>query len=190
MKKLLAAGLIATFAFAGSAIAADKYVLDASHSQVIFEYDHLGFSTTYGMFSGFTGDILFDTENPKASSVNVIIDTETLFTGWDGRTKHFLGGDFFDASKAPKITFSSTGINVTGENTAIITGDLTMNGITKSVELDTKMNKKGMHPRAKKEWVGFDASTTIVRSEFDMGLAAPFVSDEVVLEISIEAEKQ
>ncbi|MEM7290494.1 MAG: YceI family protein, partial [Pseudomonadota bacterium] len=149
-----------------------------------------GFSTTYGMFSGFTGDIMLDPENPAGSSVNIKIDTETLITGWDARTKHFLGPDFFDVAAAPVVTFQSTNVEVTGEDTAIVTGNLTMNGVTKAIALETKLNKMGKHPRAQKDWVGFDASTTIVRSEFDMGLAAPFVSDEVKLNISVEAEKQ
>ena len=190
IKKLLAATAIAAFTFAGSAVAAEKYTLDASHSQVVFEYKHLGFSTTWGMFSGFTGEIDFDKENPAASSVNINIDTKTLITGWDARTAHFLGPDFFEAEAAPTVTFKSTNIEVTGEDTAKITGDLTMNGVTKPVVLDTKLNKMGENPREKKPWLGFDATTTIVRSEFDMGLAAPYVSDEVKLQISVEAGKQ
>lgn len=189
MKKLLSALMVSTFALAGSAFAADKYTLDSSHSQIVFVYDHLGFSTTYSMFSGFEGEIMFDEANPAASSVSVNIATDTLITGWDGRTQHFLGADFFDAAAAPTITFKSTGIEVTGDTTAIITGDVTMNGMTKSIDLDAKLNKKGVHPRAQKEWLGFDATTTITRSEFDMGLAAPFVGDEVKINISIEAEK-
>ena len=190
MRKLISTSIVSALMMSGSALAADKYVLDASHSQALFEYDHLGFSTTYGKFSGFSGEIMFDEANPAASSVNVNIDTKSLITGWDARTEHFLGPDFFDASAAPTVTFTSTNIEVTGDDTAMITGDLTMNGITKPVTLDTKLNKKGEHPRAKKEWIGFDASTTIVRSEFDMGLAAPFVGDEVKLNISVEASKE
>ena len=176
--------------FSGPAFSADKYVLDASHSQIVFEYNHLGFSTTYGMFSGFTGDLMLDAEDPSKSSVDVVIDTATLISGWDARTKHFLGPDFFDASQAPKITFKSTKVDVTGEQSATITGDLTINGITKPVELDAKLNKMGTHPQSKKEWAGFDATTTVKRTDFDMGLAAPFVSDEVKLLISVEAGKE
>lgn len=190
MKKLLAATLLSAFALTGTALAADKYMLDSSHSQIVFEYNHLGYSTTYGMFSGFTGEIMFDEANPAASSVSVDISTQSLITGWDARTAHFLGADFFDAEAAPAITFKSTSINVTGENTAIITGDLTLNGVTKSLDLDAKLNKIEEHPMAKKPWAGFDATTTIMRSDFDMGNFAPFVSDEVKLMISIEASKE
>lgn len=190
MKNLLAICLAAPLMYATSAFSADKYVLDSSHSQIVFEYNHLGFSTNYGMFSGFSGDLMLDAEDPSKSSVNVTIDTASLISGWDARTKHFLSADFFDAEAAPKVTFKSTSVKVTGEKTAIITGDLTMNGITKSVELDTTLNQMGVHPRAKKDWAGFTATTTITRSDFDMGLAAPYVSDEVKLMISIEAGKE
>jgi len=78
---------------------------------------------------------------------------------------------------------------VTGENTAEITGDLTLNGVTKSVVLDAKLNQTGQHPMAGKPWAGFDATTTLLRSDYDLGKFAPFVSDEVEVKISIEAMK-
>lgn len=163
------------------------WVLDSSHSQVVFSYNHLGYSTTYGMFSGFSGQISFDPEKPEAGSVSVEIPTESLITGWDKRSEHFLSADFFDKDAAPLITFTSTAIEVTGDNTANITGDLTLNNVTKPVVLATTFNGTKEHPMAKKPWAGFDATTTIVRSEFDMGQFAPFVSDEVKLMISVEA---
>ncbi|MEE2859449.1 MAG: YceI family protein, partial [Pseudomonadota bacterium] len=75
----------------------------------------------------------------------------------------------------------------TGDNTALITGDLTLNGITKEVVLDTVLNQKGNHPMENKPWLGFDATTTLLRSDFDMAMFAPAVSDEVEVAISIEA---
>lgn len=112
-----------------------------------------------------------------------------MFTGWKPREDHFMTEDFFGATEGDLITFTSTGIEVTGENTAKITGDLTMNGVTKSVVLDAKLNKVDTHPMANKPWAGFDATTTLVRSEFDLGQFAPFVSDEVQVQISVEAQK-
>lgn len=173
---------------AGAALAAPaKYELDASHSQVMFTYEHLGFSTTYNMFSGFTGEIMFDQEDPAASSVSVTIPTRSLFTGWEARFDHFMGDDFFAAVDDEMITFTSTGIEVTGDNTAKITGELTVNEVTKEVVLDAKMNNSGQNPMSGKEWAGFDATTTILRSDFNLGAFAPAVSDEVEVFISIEA---
>jgi len=184
---LIAASLIAAASMA--AADAEKYVLDPSHSQVVFSYEHLGYSTTYGMFSGFDGEIMFDQENPAKSSVSVSMPVMSMITGWEERFGHFMSPDFFGAAEGDLVTFTSTGIEVTGDNTALITGDLTLNDVTKSVVLDAKLNQKGDHPMAGKPWMGFDATTTLVRSDYNLGKFAPYVSDEVQVKISIEAMK-
>ncbi|MEL6519907.1 MAG: YceI family protein [Pseudomonadota bacterium] len=182
---LVAAALASAATIVGAAPA--KYTLDASHSQIVFSYDHLGFSTTYGMFSGFEGEIMFDKENPAGSTVSVSMPVKSMFTGWEARDEHFMSADFFDAADDELVSFTSTSIEVTGEDTAKITGDLTLNDVTKSVVLDANLNSVGVHPRAQKEWLGFNATTTLLRSDFGVGAAAPFVSDEVAIQISIEA---
>ena len=174
---------------APAAFAAETYVLDSSHSQVLFSYDHLGFSTTYGMFSGFEGRIMFDQDDPSASSVQVSMPVKSMFTGWEARTGHFMSDDFFGVQDGDMIVFNSTSIEVTGERQARITGDLTMNDITRSVVLDAELNAVGDHPQAGTPWAGFDATTTLIRSDFNLGAFAPFVSDEVEVAISIEAMK-
>ncbi|KMW56551.1 Protein yceI precursor [Candidatus Rhodobacter oscarellae] len=188
MKTILFAAAVALTA-APAFAEAEKYVLDASHSQIVFNYSHLGYSTTWGMFSGFDGEIMFDQANPAASSVSVSFPVMTMFTGWEKRDAHLFSADFFDAAEDEMVTFASTGIEVTGDNTAKITGDLTLNGVTKPVVLDAVMNQSGDHPMAKTPWAGFDATTTLVRSDFGVGAFAPFVSDEVQVMISIEASK-
>ena len=87
------------------------------------------------------------------------------------------------------VTFKSTAIEVTGEKTAKITGDLTLNDVTKSVVLDAVLNQVGEHPMAKMPWAGFSATTTLLRSDYNLGKFAPFVSDEVQVQMSIEASK-
>lgn len=183
---LFAAGIALAPVYAA---AAEKYVLDASHSQIVFSYNHLGFSTTYGMFSGFDGEIMFDQAAPEKSSVSVSMPVKAMFTGWEKRDAHFMSEDFLAATDDEMVSFKSTGIEVTGDDTAKITGDLTLNEVTKSVVLETKLNKAGDHPRAGKPWLGFDAETTILRSDFNLGKYAPFVGDEVGIKISIEAMK-
>lgn len=187
-KSISAAALLAVLST--SAIAApEAYTLDASHSQIVFNYNHLGYSTSYGMFSGFNGEIQFDQEDPAASSVTVSFPVKTMLTGWQERFDHFMSPDFFDATDEEIVTFTSTSIEVTGEGTALITGDLTLNDVTKSVVLDAKLNQVGDHPMAGKPWAGFDATTTLLRSDYNLGQFAPFVSDEVVVNISVEAMK-
>lgn len=189
MRQTLIAAALA-FGATGAFAAPEAYTLDPSHSQVLFSYNHLGFSTTYGMFSGFEGEIMFDAEDPAASSVNVSMPVMSMFTGWEKREEHFMSDDFFGASEGDMVTFTSTGIEVTGDNAAKITGDLTMNGVTKSVVLDTTLNQKAdAHPMNNKPWLGFDATTTLLRSDFGVDKFAPYVSDEVEVKISIEAGK-
>lgn len=189
MKSTLFAAALALGATAAVA-APEKYVLDPSHSQVVFNYNHLGYSTTTGMFSGFEGEIMFDQEDPANSSVSVSMPVMSMFTGWEKREAHFMSEDFFAASEGDMVSFTSTGIEVTGDNTAKITGDLTMNGTTKSVVLDAKLNQTMGHPMKEGQpWAGFDATTTLLRSDFGVGKFAPHVSDEVQVMISIEAGK-
>lgn len=188
MRSLILATLAALAA--APAFAADRYTLDPSHSQIVFSWNHIGFSTTTHMFSGFGGEIMWDKEDPAASTVNVSFPVRSMITGWDERFGHLMSADFFDAADdSAVVTFASTAIEVTGEATANITGDLTINGITKPVVLAATLNGAGMHPMANQEWAGFDATATVLRSDFDLGAFAPAVADEIAIEISIEAAK-
>jgi len=189
MKTTLMAAAMA-LAATGAMAAPEKYTLDASHSQIVFSYKHLGYSTTYGMFSGFEGEIMFDQENPVGSSVSVSMPVMSMLTGWEERFGHFMSGEFLDAGEGDMISFASTEIEVTGDNTAKIIGDLTINGVTKTVVLDAALNQAAPHPAKEgKHWAGFDATATLLRSDFGLGLYAPYVSDEVEVVISVEAGK-
>jgi polyisoprenoid-binding protein YceI len=167
----------------------EAYVFDPSHSQIVFSYNHLGYSTGYGMFSGIEGQVQFDPQDPAASSVTVEFPVKSMLTGWQARFEHFMSADFFDATDDEMVSFKSTGVEVTGEKTAKITGDLTLNGVTKSVVLDAVLNQAGEHPMEKKMWAGFSATTTLLRSDYGLGAYAPFIGDEVALVISVEASK-
>lgn len=188
--KLPTAALAMLLAGTGSALAADLYTLDASHSQVVFSYNHLGYSTTFGMFSGFEGEISFDEENPANSSVTVSIPVMSMFTGWEARLAHFMADDFFGAEEGDMITFTSTAIEVTGDDTANITGDLSMNDVTMPVTLAATLNQAAPYPFGPTQGtptMGFTATATVLRSDFGLGAFAPAVSDEVEITVSIEA---
>ncbi len=189
MKTTLLAATIATLMATAAYSAPEKYNLDASHSQIVFSYNHLGFSTTTGMFSGFEGEIMFDADAPASSSVSVSMPVKSMLTGWDERFGHFMSPDFFNATDDSMVSFTSTSIEVTGDATAMITGDLSLNGVTKSVVLDAVLNQSGDHPMAGKAWLGFNATTKLMRSEFGLEKFTPFVGDEVNVMISIEAGK-
>lgn len=189
MKKTFLAAAIATLMATSAYAAPEKYNLDASHSQIVFSYNHLGFSTNYAMFSGFEGEIVFDADAPATSTVSVSMPLKSMLTGWEERFQHFMSPDLFGATDESMVSFASTGIEVTGESTALITGDLTVNGKTKSVVLDAVLNQAGDHPMAGKPWLGFNATTTLLRSDFGVEKFAPYVSDELTVMISIEAAK-
>jgi polyisoprenoid-binding protein YceI len=189
MIRLASLTTVAALLAAPALAAPEKYVLDSGHSQIVFSYEHLGFSTGYGMFSGFAGEIMLDAADPAASSVNVSFPVKSMLTGWQARFDHLMSPDFFGAADDEMVTFASTSMEVTGEKTAKITGDLTLNGITKPVVLDAVLNQMGDHPMEGKPWAGFSATTTLVRSDYGLGMFAPFVSDNVSVQISVEAMK-
>ncbi|TDL83608.1 polyisoprenoid-binding protein [Palleronia sediminis] len=189
MTRFLTAGAIALGITVAAAAQAEPvvYDFDPGHSQIVFTYDHLGFSTNYGMFSGFDGRIMWDEADPAGSSVEVSFPVRSMMTGWAERFEHFMSEEFFGASKDDMVTFTSTGIEVTGDDTARITGDLSMNGVTEQVTLDTVLKKTGQHPMMQKPWLGFEATTTVSREAFGVGAFAPAIGDEVEILISIEA---
>jgi len=192
MKRTLIAAILAAPLATAAVAAPAPYVMNESHSQVLFTYDHAGFSTTFGMYSGFGGDIMFDPADPASSSVSVTFPAESMITGWDARSQHFLqSGDFFNLGDFPDVTFASTSIEVTGDETANIVGDLTLNGVTKEITLDAKLNamveEYPFPPYQGRAAIGVDATATLNRSDFNLGQFAPFIPEEVPLTISIEA---
>ena len=189
MIRLASLTTIAALLAAPALAAPEKYVLDSSHSQIVFSYDHLGYSTGTGMFSGFAGEISFDAADPAASTVSVSFPVRSMLTGWQARFEHLMSPDFFAATEDEMVSFTSTSVEVTGEKTARITGDLTLNGVTKSVVLVAVLNQIGDHPMEGKPWAGFSATTTLLRSDFGLGMFAPFVSDNVTVQMSVEAMK-
>jgi polyisoprenoid-binding protein YceI len=186
MKKLL----ITTAAFISLPFVAfsapEKYEFDKSHTHVIFMIDHLGFSKTIGRFKEFDGDFTFDEKEPEKSTLNVEIKPRSVDTNVPVLDEKLLKEKFFNTEKFPKITFKSTKIVKTGENTGEIIGDMTMLGVTKPVTLKTTYNKSGIHPYTGDYISGFSAETVIKRSQWGMGEYVPAVGDDV--KVIIEAE--
>lgn len=194
MIRLASLSLIAALAAAPAFAAPETYTIDGGHANIVFSYDHAGFSSGVGMFSGYTGTVQFDQANPAASSVTVSFPVRSMFTGWQERFDHFMSSDFFDAATDEElVSFTSTAIEVTGEKTAKITGDLTVNGITKPVVLDAVLNSQTdeypFPPFEGKKAIGFSATTTLLRSDYDVGAYVPYVGDELKVQISFEAMK-
>lgn len=192
MNRLSILAALATLAAAPAFAAPEKYTLDSSHAQIVFTYSHLGYSTGYGMFSGFAGEVAYDAAAPAASSVTVSFPVKSMLTGWQARFEHFMSPDFFAATDDEMVIFTSTAVEVTGEKTGKITGDLSLNGVTKSVVLDAVLTTDAPYPLPPfegKPAIGFTATTTLLRSDYNLGAFAPFISDEVQVEMSFEAMK-
>ncbi len=184
-KTLLIAAL---FAFTGAAFAAPvTYKLDPNHTDVIAQWSHFGFSNPSAHFGKADGSLVYDAENVGASSVQVTLPLAGLNSFVSDFDDHLRSADFFEAEKFPSATFKSTRVESAGEGRLSVTGDLTIKGITKPVVLDVTMNKAGEQPMAKRAAIGFDATGTVLRSDFGLGKYAPAVSDEVKLRITTEA---
>lgn len=186
MRLILAA---AAFALASPALAqtveipAGTYEIDKDHTQLSFTVFHLGISDYTGQFIQPTGTLTLDPGHPENDKVAVTFRTDSVITTTPALDKHLKTADFFDTAKYPEATFVSTKVAVTGK-TALITGNLTLHGVTKPVVLATKFSGAAQNPMSKVLNVGFSATTTIKRSDFGMTFLVPLVSDEVRLTIN------
>jgi polyisoprenoid-binding protein YceI len=187
MKKIaLSLGLLA--AFSASTYAGELLTIDGSHSAVVFQWSHFGFSNPVARLEKVEGTLDLDQADMTRSSVNVSMPLEGLRTGDDFLNKRVKGGEFLDAEHYPAITFRSTRVEKLGADKLAITGDLTAHGITKSVVLNAHINKIAPNPFTKLTTVGFDADTVIHRSDFGAGKYAPAVTDEMTVHISLAAD--
>ena len=186
-RRLALSALLAVATF--PALAAEKYEIDPTHTQVQFTYSHLGFSNITGRFDQVQGDFRFDVADPTQSSVSITIPVQSISTGVDKLDEHLLKADFFDAAQFPTATFTSTGVTAAGEGKLAVAGDLTIHGVTRPVVLDVTINGTGEHPMRKVPAAGFDARTQIKRSDFGVGAYVPAVGDEVTIAITVEATK-
>lgn len=189
MKRLFAPAAVLALLGATSAMAEPvAYDFDPSHSQVVFDYKHLGFSTSTGIINGVTGRVMLDAENPANSSVEATVPLSGLHTIAADLDKHLFSADFLNADPAQAVaSFKSTSVELDGDNEAKVAGELTLNGVTKPVVLEVELNQRAPHPMAGKEFAGFAAETTIKRSDFNLGMMAPAISDEVKISIAVEA---
>jgi len=177
-------------ALAGSAIAAPvTYNVDGSHTYPRFSYSHFGYSTQLSSFKNTSGKVVFDAE-AKTGSVDITIDMKSVNTGFDDFNGHIQGEDFLDTAKFPTATFKSTKVVFEGDKPKSIDGVLTIKGVSKPVTLTVTRFLAMPHPMMKKPAIGADAFTTIKRSEFNAGKFAPYVGDEVRIDIALEAIAQ
>jgi polyisoprenoid-binding protein YceI len=184
--KLAATASFMTVALATAAFAAPTtYTSDANHTFVRFSYGHLGFTTQEQRFNKVNATVTYDPAANKAA-VDVLIDTKSVDTGSDLFNEHIQGPDYLDTAQFGTATFKSTSVKFDGDKPVSIEGNLTVKGVTKPVSLTITSFKHAPNMQ-KKDAIGADAIGKIKRSDFNMSKAVPLVSDEVNLEIVIEA---
>ena len=186
--------LLTAFAFTGvvatSAVAAPlTYSVDSSHTFPRFSYLHFGYSTQLSSFSKTTGKVVYDPQ-AQQGSVDIVISTKSVNTGFADFNEHIQGEDFLDTAKFPEATFKSTKVVFEGEKPKSIEGQLTIKGVTKPVTLTVTSFQSAPHPMMKKPTIGANAFTVIKRSEFNAGKYAPYVGDDVRIDIAFEAIAQ
>lgn len=166
-------------------LTAGTWQIDPAHSEVGFSVRHLGMSKVRGRFGSFTGNAQIAAD-PTQSSVTASIDLASVDTNNADRDAHLQGSDFFDAATNPQMTFVSTAVTESS-----LSGDLTVNGTTKSVTLDLEVYGVTVdHYETTR--AGFSATGEIKRSDFGISFNAPFgldgalISDKVVIELEIQ----
>jgi polyisoprenoid-binding protein YceI len=171
---------------ASARAASETYVIDRVHSSVGFSIRHF-FSKVPGSFTKFEGAIVVDREHLEKSSVEVTIDIASVNTASIKRDDHLRSPDFFDAAKFASITFKSKSWKKTGEATFDVTGDLTLKGVTKEVVLKVRALGFGPGMRPGSQLSGWEATTTLQRSDFGVAGFDKMLGEDVDVHINVEA---
>lgn len=189
-RKAVAALALGSALCAGPALAAD-YAIDkeGQHAFINFRISHLGYSWLYGTFRDFDGSFSFDAANPAASQVQVSIRTASLDSNHAERDKHLRSADFLNVGAHPVATFKAKAVKPTGERTFDITGDLSLNGVTRPVTIQAGFIGEGKDP-----WggyrAGFEGTTRLKLKDFAIATDLGPASQEVELTLSVEGVRQ
>ena len=185
---LVGAGLFSATALADNHSGTYGFDRDGQHQFIQFRISHLGFSTLYGRFNDFDGEFTYDAENPEDSSVKVTVNTASVDSNHSERDKHLRSEDFLYVDEYPKATFESTSIEMQDEDSATVTGDLTLRSVTNEIELDMELIKHGTDP-----WdnyrMGFEGTTTLTLDDFGIPKNLP-EAETVKLMLSVEGIRQ
>ena len=197
VKALLAALVVVALAncgpSSGSIAAAQQtappsgaYRLDPRHASIVFRVNHMGFSRTVGRFNTFEANLNLNAQSPEQSSVSASIDAASIDSGLPSFDTFLRSGRFLNVDANPQIQFVSRSVERTGDRTARIVGDLTMNGVTQPLTLEAVLNGAGPHPFDGRTMSGFSATGRVSRAQFGLDAFPQQVADDV--EILIEAE--
>ena len=178
---------IVALAFCATPALATTYTLEPDYTQVVFSWDHLGFSHPTAQIAQGSGTLEFDPMQPTMASLQVTLPLASLMTGVHGLDEHLKSEDFFHVARYPLASFISTHVaKGQGDDRLEVTGNLTLHAVTRPVTLAVRILKVGSNPRTAVATVGFAASGRIRRSEFGLGAFVPQVGDEISLQIACQ----
>ncbi len=168
---------------------AGTYTIEPEHTRVRFDVTHFGFTKYDGEFRKVSGMLMLDPAKPDAATVDIKIAADSVLVPNAKLKDELVGAQWFDAAKYPDITFKSTKVVKTSADTADVTGDFTLHGVTKPLVLKVKFNAAGVNPVSKRYTSGFEARGMIMRTDFGVKTYAPMISDAVDLDIDANFEK-
>ncbi|MFP6806185.1 MAG: YceI family protein [Pseudomonadales bacterium] len=185
LKTMLLAVLVS---FTSANVLAAEYKLDPTHSFVNFKISHLGISWLLGRFNDVSGDFSYDSSKPEATKISILIDTTTYDSNHSERNLHIKDEKYLDVEQYPEARFVSTGF--TGDKmVGILSGKLTLHGVTKNISFDIKKVGEGKDP-----WggyrAGFEGSVVIKRTDFGMESNLGPLANEVYLDLFIEGVRK
>ncbi|MGD8630323.1 MAG: YceI family protein [Gammaproteobacteria bacterium] len=189
--RLLCGALLLAGCMTAGLVQAADYVIDTkgAHAFIQFRIPHLGYSLLLGRFNDFSGKFSYDEENPDAASVEVRIKTASIDSNHAERDKHLRGEDFLDVDNYPLAEFVSTGYRENPDRTAVLSGNLTLHGVTRQVQIAVEPVGQGPDP-----WggyrMGFTGTTRLKLADYGIDYDLGPASREVDLFFSIEGIRQ
>lgn len=185
---LIGTGMLSSPVLADNHSGTYAFDREKQHQFIQFRISHLGYSTLYGRFNDFDGQFTYDADNPENSSVEVTVQTASVDSNHSERDKHLRSEDFLYVEEYPQATFESTSVEMQDEDSATVTGDLTLRGVTREIELDMELIKHGTDP-----WndyrMGFEGTTTLTLDDFGIPEKLP-EAEKVKLMLSVEGVRQ
>jgi len=180
-----------SLACTGAQAQTSTWSIDPAHSSINFEVRHLSVSNVHGSINDLKGNVVYDEKDITKSSVQATAETSSVNTNNAKRDQDLKSPKFFDVEKYPQLTFKSTSLSNAGGKLTL-TGDLTLNGVTKTVTLDVDGPAPAQTDKNGKTRSGFSASGKLKRSDFNVGSSYPgaVIGDDVKFSIDVEIDKQ
>lgn len=177
---------------AGLSASAQKWTLDNTHAKLGFTITHLSISDVDGSFKKVNSTITSSKEDFSDAVIDLTADVNSIDTDNDQRDEHLKGADYFDAAKYPTLTFKGKSFKKVADKKYKLSGDLTLHGVTKPVDLDVTYNGTATHPYTKKTLAGFKITGAIKRKDFGISTGTPdaVLSDEVKILANAEYIKE